>query len=91
MSNVFTLNQSVCQGVFFHTLKKMHPYRTLGANIRRQRVAAGLTQMELAERCDLSWRYEQDLESGLKCPSVPSLLRLRRALGCKWDDLLAKL
>jgi transcriptional regulator with XRE-family HTH domain len=69
----------------------MHTYKTLGGNIRRLRVAVGLTQSELAERSDLSLRYEQDLESGLKCPSVPSLLRIRKTLGCCWDDLLARL
>jgi transcriptional regulator with XRE-family HTH domain len=63
----------------------------LGANIRRERVSVKLTQTRLAELCNLSLRYLQDLESGLKCPSVPALLRIHRALRCKWDDLLSGL
>ncbi|MDR2462851.1 MAG: helix-turn-helix domain-containing protein [Verrucomicrobiales bacterium] len=65
--------------------------KTFGNNIRRQRVERKLTQERLAEICDLCLRYVQELEGGVKTPSLETLLRLRKALKCEWDNLLAKL
>jgi len=36
---------------------------------------------------DISLRYVQQLEAGERNPSIPTLARLHRSLGCKWDDL----
>ena len=50
-----------------------------------------LTQEELAERGDISRRYLQQLEAGQMNPTINVVSRLRRALDCDWDDLLAGL
>ena len=59
----------------------------LGRNIGRLRKAAGLTQEALAERADISTRYVQFLEADKYEPSLLVSARLRRALGCSWDEL----
>jgi transcriptional regulator with XRE-family HTH domain len=59
----------------------------LGRNIGRLRNAAGLTQEGLAERADISTRYVQFLEADKDAPSLLVVARLRRALGCSWDEL----
>ena len=58
-----------------------------GRNISRIRTAAGLTQEALAERADISTRYVQFLEADKYVPSLVVAARLRRALGCSWDEL----
>lgn len=60
--------------------------RTTGARIRALRIAAGISQRELAERVECSHtqiaRYEQGAE-----PTFPVAQRLAVALGCSLDDL----
>ena len=58
-----------------------------GRNISRIRNAAGLTQEGLAAKADISTRYVQFLEADKYVPSVLVAVRLRRALGCSWDEL----
>ena len=68
------------------------PYsKTFGGNIRRLRTKSEMTQEKLAEACDLCLRYIQELEGGIKTPSLETLLRLRKALKCDWPELMAKL
>src|SRR5690348_17316927 len=53
-----------------------------GDLLRRQRVAAGLTQEELAERAGLSARGVSDLERGLRrAPHRATVVRLADGLG----------
>jgi transcriptional regulator with XRE-family HTH domain len=66
-------------------------YQILGNNIRRLRVGMKLTQERLAEDADLALRYIQEIEAGEKGPSLAALLRIRKVLRCRWDNLLAKL
>lgn len=62
--------------------------RTLGANLRRERTARGLTQEGLAELADLNPRTVQKIEAGDITILVTTLQRLRAALGCEWKRLL---
>jgi transcriptional regulator with XRE-family HTH domain len=62
--------------------------QTLGANLRRERAARGLTQEQLAERADLNSRTVQKIEAGDITILVTTLVRLREALGCEWKRLL---
>jgi transcriptional regulator with XRE-family HTH domain len=56
--------------------------RLLGEVLRRHRLAAGLSQEELAERAGLSERGVSDLERGLRRAPYPATLRrLAEALG----------
>ena len=60
----------------------------LGANIRRERTAKGMTQEGLAELCDLNARTVQKIEAGQINILVTTLRRLQRALDCSWQRLL---
>ena len=62
--------------------------RTLGANIRRERMARGLTQERLAELAELNPRTVQKIEAGTITILVTTLARLREALRCDWRRLL---
>ena len=62
--------------------------RALGANLRRERTARGLTQERLAELADLNPRTVQKIEAGDITILVTTLQRLRAALGCEWKRLL---
>ena len=59
-----------------------------GRNLRRARVVRGLTQEKLAERADLNPRTLQKIEAGEINLLVTTVMRLRRALGCKWEELM---
>ena len=63
--------------------------RTFGQNLLRLRNAAGLSQDALAVKADVTKRYVQMIEAGQKCPTLYTLQRLRSALQCAYDDLLA--
>jgi transcriptional regulator with XRE-family HTH domain len=64
--------------------------RVFGANVRRERVAKGLTQARLAELVDLSLRHMQEIEAGDTNMLVTTFVRIRRALRCSADQLLPK-
>lgn len=60
----------------------------LGANVRRERVRAELTQEQLAEKADLNPRTIQKIEAGDIEILVTTLGRLQAAIGCSWAALL---
>src|SRR5262245_23524185 len=63
-----------------------------GALLRTHRLAAGLTQEELAERAGLSWRGVQDLERGIRrLPQAGTARRLAEALGLAGEHRAALL
>lgn len=53
----------------------------LGANVRRQRDARGLTQEKLAEKAGLDPTYISGIERGLRNPGIVNVARLAKALG----------
>ncbi len=53
----------------------------VGENVRRARLAAGLTQEELSERSGFSQQYVSGLERGKRNPTIVSLYELAQALG----------
>lgn len=53
----------------------------LGAKIKRLRLQCGLTQEELADRCELTKGYISQLENELTSPSIQTLLDVLSALG----------
>lgn len=61
----------------------------VGANIRKARLAAGLTQEELAERSGFSQQYISGLEHGKRNPTIVSLYELAQALGVSHEALVA--
>jgi transcriptional regulator with XRE-family HTH domain len=65
------------------------PRVILGKNVNRLRTARGLTQDQLAEGAEIDRRYVQRIEAGTANPGIDVLIRLRRALDCSWEELLA--
>jgi transcriptional regulator with XRE-family HTH domain len=61
-----------------------------GANVRRLRVQAGLTQAKLAELADVELRTEQKWESGEINPPLTTVARLQRVFDTSWESLLGK-
>jgi transcriptional regulator with XRE-family HTH domain len=59
-----------------------------GRNLRRARVARDITQEALAERADLNLRTVQRIEAGETNILVTTAMRLRRGIGCPWDELM---
>ncbi len=53
----------------------------IGKRIRQLRVRNGLTQEELASRCELTKGFVSQLENNLTTPSLPALMDLVEALG----------
>lgn len=62
--------------------------KTVGANIRRERMATGLTQEKLAELSELAPRTIQKIEAGKITILITTLRRLRQAIGCSYEALL---
>ena len=61
----------------------------VGANIRKARLAAGMTQEELAERSGFSQQYISGLERGKRNPTIVSVYELAQALGVSHEALVA--
>ncbi|XHR28191.1 MAG: helix-turn-helix domain-containing protein [Chthoniobacteraceae bacterium] len=59
-----------------------------GKNLSRLRVQRGLTQFQLATEAEISRNHVQRLEKGQCQPTLAVVLRLKKALGCSWDELL---
>jgi transcriptional regulator with XRE-family HTH domain len=55
----------------------------VGRNVKRLRIAAGLTQAELAERMGIDRAYVSGLELGQRNPTVVTLWHITKALGVK--------
>lgn len=53
----------------------------LGEKIRDLRLSTGLTQEELADRCELTKGYISQLENDLTSPSIATLIDILSALG----------
>lgn len=48
-----------------------------------------MTQEALSEAVGVSARYVQSLEAGEYFPTLPTLVKIKQALACSWDVLLA--
>lgn len=65
------------------------PKALFAANVRRLRVAAGLSQEALAERADLHRTYVSSVERAERNVSLENIFRLAKALGVDPRELLA--
>lgn len=63
--------------------------RIVGENVRRARLAAGLTQEQLAERSGFSQQYLSGLEQGKRNPTIVSIYELANALGVSHVELVS--
>ena len=60
----------------------------LGLNIRKHRMARGLTQEELSDRAEIHYTFLGHIERGNKLPSLSTLARLADTLGITLSDIL---
>jgi len=56
--------------------------------VRRERTAKAITQEALAEMVDLNVRTVQKIEAGEINILLTTVLRIQKALGCRWDQLM---
>jgi transcriptional regulator with XRE-family HTH domain len=61
-----------------------------GRVLREARIAAGLSQPELAERASLHRNYVGEVERGVKCPSLCAVEAMAMALGVPASKLVAE-
>lgn len=66
----------------------MDVVRLFGDNVRRLRVAKGISQEALALDAGMKRSYLSDLERGTRNPTVRALGRLAEALGVDATELL---
>lgn len=57
--------------------------RLVGRNVKRLRIAAGISQAELADRMGIDRAYVSGLELGQRNPTVVTLWHICQALGVK--------
>lgn len=60
----------------------------IGQAIKNARVKAGLTQEELAKKCNLATITIRQYESGRRGLNVKQLAHVARAMGVDWADLV---
>lgn len=62
-------------------------YQILGETVRTERVKAGFSQEELAEKANLTRNYIGQTERAEKRITLETLARIARALGVRVSDL----
>lgn len=63
--------------------------RLVGRNVRKFRLAKGLTQEQLSELCGHGQNYISSLETGVRNPTVVTLWELAQKLDVSPSDLIA--
>jgi transcriptional regulator with XRE-family HTH domain len=69
---------------------KLPQLAMFGANVRRERVARGITQEKLAELMEVNPRTIQKIEAGKLNILLTTIQRLQKALDCSWDSLMRR-
>ena len=67
----------------------MTPEERFGANLRRQRLAKGLSQEQLAEKTGVHPSEVSRLERAVRDPRLSTILKLARGLGVSAAKLVA--
>jgi len=55
--------------------------------IKQYRIAAGLTQAEMAHSLEASQNTISQYETGKRTPTIKNLIKISALLGCSVDDL----
>lgn len=66
----------------------MRPQDEFGTNLRRLRTEAGLSQMQLGNRCNMDMAEISRQERGLRDPRLSTIVRLAAGLGIDPADLV---
>lgn len=64
--------------------------RTLGENIKKERIEKELSQEQLAEKTGLHRTYISQLERGLRNPTITTLSKITKVLNVSLDALIKK-
>ena len=67
-------------------MKKNSDLVKFGLNVRRIRLKKGLSQSALAKQAGLSLNYIGTLERGVQNPSLKTLEKLAKGLGCSMSE-----
>ena len=70
--------------------KQAAQIKAFGVNLRRERMRRKITQEKLAELVELNIRTIQKIEAGSVNILLTTVQRLRKALGCSWNELMGK-
>ena len=62
-------------------------HKNLNNNLEEIRKSAGMTQLQLSERADVSRKSINAIENGIYVPSTVLALKIANTLGCKVEDL----
>jgi len=62
--------------------------KKFGSTLKAIRVSHQITQEKLAELTELNIRTVQKIEAGQTNILITTALRLQKALGCRWDELM---
>ena len=62
--------------------------KSLALKVKALREAAGLTQEDLASKCNVSWRTISNLERALVVPDVAMLAQIAQIFNTSMDELL---
>ncbi|MBR2298981.1 MAG: helix-turn-helix transcriptional regulator [Alphaproteobacteria bacterium] len=63
--------------------------KSLAFKVKALRESAGLTQEDLAAKCNVSWRTISNLERGLVVPDLVMLIEISKTFHTSLDDLLS--
>ena len=66
----------------------MFSMERIGANLMKYRKAAGITQMELADKMGISFQAVSNWERGVSCPDIARLAELSELYGVSIDEIL---
>ena len=81
----------MCNILHCMTLRQRLPFSVLGDEMRKARLAAGLTQEKLAAKANVSREYINYVERGKSQPTVAMFIRLCKAMNVHPPDLLRKI
>jgi len=59
-----------------------------GSNVRKHRMALGLTMTELAAKCDVDYKQISNMELGTNDPSLSMVVIVARGLGVTVGELV---
>lgn len=62
--------------------------RVLAETLRKYRTQARRSQQDVATRCNMSFRYYQELEAGAKKPTITTLFKLADSLEVDPTELI---
>lgn len=62
--------------------------KTIALKVKALRESASITQEELADKCDVSWRTISNLERGLVVPDLVMIYKISQIFNVGLDNLL---